>query len=254
MVLGLLRFTNALGGTSDFIYPGPTTDMQSPASAGAADGTTYLYYAQSFDMSQWEIGTGAYTAASKTFARTSISANSLGTTAKVNFSTAPQVMVFDTFSEFATTGSVSGLIPSGTVMLFWQGAAPTGWTQITTQNDKALRVVSGTGGVAGGTNAFSTVMAQTVVGSHALTTAEMPVHNHGVNDSGHAHTMDAANSSATASNDLAHPANSFPLFSGTATSTVGTGISIQNAGSGAAHNHAITMSIQYIDIILASKN
>jgi hypothetical protein len=37
-------------------------------------------------MSQWEIGTGAYTASTKTFARTTINANSLGTTAKINFS------------------------------------------------------------------------------------------------------------------------------------------------------------------------
>ena len=102
MVLGLLRFTNALGGTANFIYPGPTTDMQSPASAGAVDGTAYLYYAQSFDMSQWEIGTGAYTASSSTFARTTISANSLGTTAKINFGTPPQVVVFDTFSSLVS--------------------------------------------------------------------------------------------------------------------------------------------------------
>lgn len=46
-------------------------------------------------------------------------------------------------------------IPAGTVMLFFQGSPPTGWTQVTTQNDKALRVVSGAGGGAGGTTAFS---------------------------------------------------------------------------------------------------
>jgi len=101
LALGLLRFTNALGGTADFIYPGPSIDMQSPASDGAVDGTTYLYYAQSFDMSQWEIGQGAYTASSGTFARTSVSKNSLGTTAKINFGDPPQVIVFDRLANAA---------------------------------------------------------------------------------------------------------------------------------------------------------
>lgn len=97
MTLGPLRFTNALGGTADFIYPGPSIDMQSPAAAGTVDGAVYRYYAQSFDMSQWETGTGAYTASSGTFARTTVSANSLGTTAKINFSNPPQIFIIDSF-------------------------------------------------------------------------------------------------------------------------------------------------------------
>ncbi len=48
---------------------------------------------------------------------------------------------------------------SGTAVVFYQTNAPTGWTKSTTNNDKALRVVSGSGGVAGGTTAFSTVFA-----------------------------------------------------------------------------------------------
>lgn len=95
MLRGPIRFTNALAGTVDFIYPGPAIDMQSPAAAGAANGATYIYYAQSLDMSQWEIGSGAYTSSSGTFARTTISSNSLGTTAKINFTNPPQILVLD---------------------------------------------------------------------------------------------------------------------------------------------------------------
>ena len=47
---------------------------------------------------------------------------------------------------------------SGTLMLFQQTSAPTGWTKQTTHNDKALRVVSGSCS-SGGTTAFSTAMA-----------------------------------------------------------------------------------------------
>ena len=56
----------------------------------------------------------------------------------------------------STTYSASE-IPSGSVMLFYQASAPTGWTKVSTQNNKALRVVSGTGGGTGGTNNFTTV-------------------------------------------------------------------------------------------------
>lgn len=45
--------------------------------------------------------------------------------------------------------------PSGTKMVFFQASAPTGWTQDTTHNNKALRVVSGSGGGSGGTHDLS---------------------------------------------------------------------------------------------------
>jgi hypothetical protein len=133
------------------------------------------------------------------------------------------------------TGGVAGrrfFLP-GTSALFYQPAAPIGWTKLTAHNDKALRVVSGAGGVSGGTNPFSTVMAQTVVGNTTLSTTQMPSHTHtGV------------------------------LPAGWATGTPGSGAfvgdgnsySSNGAGGGGAHNHTITMSIQYVDIILASKN
>lgn len=98
MALGPCRFTNAAGGTVDWTYPGPTIDMQSPTAAGAADGTVYEYYAQSLDMSQWEKGTGAYTASTGVFARTTVLANSLGTTAKISFTNPPEIVFYDLFA------------------------------------------------------------------------------------------------------------------------------------------------------------
>lgn len=67
---------------------------------------------------------------------------------------------------------IATLIDSGTVMVFYQAAAPTGWTKVVTQNDKALRVVSGSGGVAsaGGQGLSNTI---TLAHSHTL-----PSHNH----------------------------------------------------------------------------
>jgi len=49
-----------------------------------------------------------------------------------------------------------GPIPVGTKMTFLQASAPTGWTQDATNNDRALRLVSGTGGGTGGTHPINT--------------------------------------------------------------------------------------------------
>jgi len=75
--------------------------------------------------------------------------------------------------RFATTpvvdelNSKRGIFPTGTSWVFYQSSAPTGWTknESLTLNDKALRVVSGTGGVYGGTNGFSVIMNGFAVGS-----------------------------------------------------------------------------------------
>jgi len=155
-------------------------------------------------------------------------------------STTPTVAPLDNSTKLASTGYVDAAITAaqtfaaGTVVLFYQTNAPTGWTKLTTQNDKALRVVSGSGGVAGGTNAFSTVFAQTVVGSHTDTTAEMPSHAHG--------TALQQNTCGGAGISYLNPGGA------------GAFLQTNAAGGGGAHNHTITMSIQYIDIILCSKN
>lgn len=72
------------------------------------------------------------------------------------------------------TGSSSALVPSGTYMLFGQTAAPTGWTKITTNNNAALRVVSGsasTGGTVDFTTAFASQAVSGTVGTTGSTTA-----------------------------------------------------------------------------------
>jgi hypothetical protein len=67
----------------------------------------------------------------------------------------------------STWDDIGTLIPAGTVMCFFQAAAPTGWTQVTTQNDRVLRVVSSAGGGSGGSINTSTSLAHThTVDSH----------------------------------------------------------------------------------------
>jgi hypothetical protein len=51
----------------------------------------------------------------------------------------------------------AGDFPAGTITLFVQASAPAGWTQINTQNNKAIRVVNGAGGGSGGSQSFTSV-------------------------------------------------------------------------------------------------
>ena len=134
-------------------------------------------------------------------------------------------------------------IPSGSTALFFQSSAPSGWTQNTDAsiNTTALRVVTGSGGGTGGSDAFSTVFTgskstasgpisfsdttgASVTGSislsaHTLSTPEIASHSH---NPGSVQARNARNGStqlaqATASNS-------------------------GNAGGSGSHTHPITGS------------
>lgn len=51
----------------------------------------------------------------------------------------------------------AGDFPAGTITLFVQASAPSGWTQVNSQNNKVIRVVNGSGGGSGGSNPFTSV-------------------------------------------------------------------------------------------------
>ena len=73
--------------------------------------------------------------------------------------------------------------PSGTKLVFYQASAPAGWSQDTSNNDKALRVVSGSGGGNGGSTGFSSAFTHTHSDDFAsaavtLTTSQIPAHKH----------------------------------------------------------------------------
>jgi hypothetical protein len=89
-------------GTVDFVVARAVIGYQTPSAAAAVDGATYSYAAQSNDLTQWEIGQGVYTNGTTTLARTVVLDNSLNTTAKINFSTVPQVMITALTADFTT--------------------------------------------------------------------------------------------------------------------------------------------------------
>jgi len=72
--------------------------------------------------------------------------------------------------------------------------------------------------------------------THTLTPAQMPSHAHGVNDPGHAHAVGTADDN-NFGNGTTIVNNNRPVDANASTYAAGTGISIQAAGSGAAHNN-----------------
>ena len=164
----------------------------------------------------------------------------------------------------ALTPAPATIIPSGTLMLFQQTAAPTGWTKQTTHNDKALRVVSGTAS-SGGTSAFTTVFTNqtptiTTSGLSAdattLSTAQMPSH-------GHTFYYRGTDQYASGSSYLSMGHNDYTSLSGASSSNGSVSSSVGSSGSSNSHSHsvsgsatssAITLNVQYVDLIIASKN
>lgn len=147
---------------------------------------------------------------------------------------------------------------SGTIMLFQQTNAPTGWTKITTYNNRALRVVSGAasvGGAVGFTENFNTTWATV---AHALTTAQMPTHGHrqrGVNQTTPgASTLDLSIPPAAGGNPNSW--NTLLIDSNSSANTSGSPADLNtvDTGGGTGHSHNVTLDLQFVDIILATKD
>lgn len=178
----------------------------------------------------------------------------------VGIGTSSPTSKLDVNGVIKSQGATVDAFPSGTVLVFAQTAAPTGWTKSTTHNDKALRVVSGSassGGSVAFTTAFASQAVSGTVGDTTLTSSQIPSHTHAVTDPGHTHTI-TGNLAGTANLGTSGGGN---VYSGATVSTSSstTGISIGSTGGGGSHTHsftgtAINLAVQYVDVILATKN
>ena len=153
------------------------------------------------------------------------------------------------------TSAAAAAFDAGTLMLFQQTSAPTGWTKQTTHNDKALRVVSGAAS-SGGTTAFTTVFTNQTptintsglsAGATTLSTSQIPSHTHPTN----------------IYVDPPFDGGSFITNGGSTKSTANGNLTSGSTGGGGSHNHsisgsatssAITLNVAYVDLIIASKN
>lgn len=100
------RFTAVSGGTGSFVVSGAVLGYQTPLTAGASN-FNYRYRSESADLSQWEVGTGAYTSSNVTLTRTPIF-NSAGGSSTINFSAPPQVGFVLLADDFNATGQIPG--------------------------------------------------------------------------------------------------------------------------------------------------
>lgn len=145
-----------------------------------------------------------------------------------------------TFNDGSTQGSAAAGFTAGTLMLFQQTAAPTGWTKQTTHDNKALRVVSGSaasGGSVAFTTAFASQSVSGTVGSTTLSTTQIPSHTHTFN--------------------VYSDAGGSIVYHGTG-SNAGD-VTTSATGGGQSHNHsfsgtAINLAVSYVDLIIASKD
>ena len=170
--------------------------------------------------------------------------------------------------------NLTGIQPfvAGTKMLFQQSAAPTGWTKDTTHNNKALRLTTGSVGTGGSQTFTDAFNSQTVTisgtsgttpvtitgstGSHTLVLTEIPSHRHlegshvefGTGDSVSAGTRNTGNDSGAKRFYTDYQGGGDPH-----SHTNGT-------LAGATHTHSfsdtdtVDLEVQYVDVIIASKD
>ena len=176
-----------------------------------------------------------------------------------------QDITLDTYGHITGISSATidtSAFPAGTKMLFQQTSAPTGWTKDTTHDNKALRVVSGTAS-SGGTSSFTTIFANRTsgsttaggtVGATTLTVSQMPSHRHitpyissNTFSNSASSGIRLTNVEATSSGTEGDEYNRYSEYEGG-------GGSHNHSFSGSSHSHTLDMRVQYVDLIIATKD
>lgn len=152
-----------------------------------------------------------------------------------------------------TNPPVGTTFPSGTVMLFAQTSAPSGWTKDTTlYNNSALRVVTGTASTGGSVDFTTAFASQTptitisaisgTAGATTLTTPQIPSHTH---------------PQGGAAGNATQPGGGGTTYSQNVTGATGGGGSHDHPfsfTSGTATSSAINLAVKYVDVIRAAKD
>jgi len=149
-------------------------------------------------------------------------------------------------------------IPAGTVMIFGQTSAPTGFTKLTDQDNAALRVVSGSASTGGSVNFTTAFASQTPTGSVSITSVSGSAGSTTLSTPqipSHTHTYVSTANDAGSEGSLASPATTLTRATGAA----GGGGSHTHpfsfsSGSGTFSGNAINLAVKYVDVIRATKD
>jgi hypothetical protein len=176
--------------------------------------------------------------------------------------TANNVLTSNGTTWISQAPAASGGFDAGTVMLFGQTTAPTGWTKDSTNyNNSGLRVVTGTASTGGSVDFTTAFASQTPSGSVSisaisgsagattLSTPQIPSHTHTIN------RYNGDGSAITAFTDSNQPAGT---SSNPANATGGGGSHTHpfsfSSGTASFSGNAINLAVKYVDVIRASKN
>lgn len=166
-------------------------------------------------------------------------------------------------TAWVSSAPASSGFDSGTVLIFAQTSAPTGWTKDTTNyNNSALRVVTGsasTGGSVDFTTAFASqtpsgsVSISSVSGSAGATTLSTP------QIPSHTHTSTVNYSQPGGASGVAGVSGSGVPSTAFSTGATGGGGSHTHpfsfsSGSGTFSGNAINLAVKYVDVIRATKD
>jgi hypothetical protein len=146
---------------------------------------------------------------------------------------------------------------SGTVMLFGQTSAPTGWAKGASLNDYALRIVTGSsGGSTGGSTAFTSIFA-----ARTVSIANMTAHNHDFSDSSATASFSGTTTFSTDTdqdNDGGAGGGSRTAVqdvNDNTTSVTGTWtFSVTSSNPSVSSGSTWNFAVQYVDMILATKS
>ena len=158
------------------------------------------------------------------------------------------------FSDGTSLNSKYGIVPQNAVSVFFQSSAPTNWSKLTTHNNKTLRVVADSGGVDGGTTAFTSVFPNSTIpfslsgtvsgvtiGNHTLSAAQLPSHSHA---NGGAIGLTAG------AGDVAAGAGWTRTSPGTSGNSPNGGSHTHPFSGSASFSTSLDLRVQYIDVIL----
>ncbi len=156
----------------------------------------------------------------------------------------------------ALHGLTNFYFPSGTRMPFAQAAAPSGWTQDTSDNanNRMLRVVLSAGNGVGGSDSPILNNTTMVAHTHTFTGTALAAHTH--TDSGHSHTQRGQNALSGGLTPVLATGTA-TVNSDTNTASASAVISSNSAGTPAGTNSTtsgVGWTPRYIDMIICSKN